>query len=356
MKKTIILHIGSPKTGTTSIQKYIHSNSDQLAQNGYFVPKGLHAELPLSLLHDHHRSKGLMWPTFWPLPESNSDEVWSQVRQQIERAGCSKIIISAENFCELADFNDDDGSDPFGFKLKSYLSGYEIKVLVYVRPLAEHANSMYKELIKNGPEIRSGEDVLCWLHKQKSMHIYPTKYLDYFTGLFGKGSLTLRKYSIDNFYKNDVVCDFLKAIEYPFVEEPDHKVLHENMSIPDEDVYIKRLFNVVGIEDVALNQLMAKYLIRANSVASSGGKRRDCSYQLLNQAVADETQNILDRYSLDLGSDLIKQNVGAQTAEHVDGFLISMLAHVISQNERLSSRLENIERSLLEVQNHQQGS
>lgn len=36
--KTLYLHIGIPKTGTTSIQHFCHENRDILSSNGYFYP------------------------------------------------------------------------------------------------------------------------------------------------------------------------------------------------------------------------------------------------------------------------------------------------------------------------------
>ena len=37
--KTIYLHIGTPKTGTTSIQSYLAKNYKDLYNDGYLVPK-----------------------------------------------------------------------------------------------------------------------------------------------------------------------------------------------------------------------------------------------------------------------------------------------------------------------------
>ena len=37
--KTLYLHIGTPKTGTTSLQHFCHDNQQKLAEKGYFYPE-----------------------------------------------------------------------------------------------------------------------------------------------------------------------------------------------------------------------------------------------------------------------------------------------------------------------------
>lgn len=38
MKKTLYIHAGTHKTGTTAIQKFLSANRDLLAKNGYLYP------------------------------------------------------------------------------------------------------------------------------------------------------------------------------------------------------------------------------------------------------------------------------------------------------------------------------
>lgn len=39
MKNTLILHIGTPKTGTTAIQKFLYDNQTLLKEKGFFYPE-----------------------------------------------------------------------------------------------------------------------------------------------------------------------------------------------------------------------------------------------------------------------------------------------------------------------------
>lgn len=40
--KTLYLHIGTPKTATSSIQKFLAENWDVLQKHGYFLPESTH--------------------------------------------------------------------------------------------------------------------------------------------------------------------------------------------------------------------------------------------------------------------------------------------------------------------------
>jgi hypothetical protein len=345
MKKTIYLHIGSPKTGTTSIQKFIHDHAKELATHEFFVPPGLHAELPLSLLDEQHRKLKLRWPPYWPVIDKPCEQVWHEVVQQFVTSGCSKCIISAENFSELVDFLNPDGSDPYGARLRQFLSGFEIRVIVYLRPVSEHVQSMYKERIKTDAEIRSCENLLCSWQKSRRSYFYPSRYLDYYTGLFGKDNIQIRKYSRSAFPGGDIVPDFLNAISCPLpvaIATP----LHENMSIPDQEVKLKRLFNVVGIEDTALNQTITRHLIRTHSVTMASAPRRECSFETLQSAIDAEIDNVLKKYGIDIRNGSTLRNLDALPASDANAFLISLLAHVIGQNENIRARLDRIESSL----------
>lgn len=335
MKKKIHLHIGAPKTGTTSVQKFIHDHADELARNDFFVPPGLHAELPLTLLDEHFRKHGHAWLTYWPVMQKGCEQAWSEVLDQFTRSGCSRCIISAENFSELVDYANPDDSDPHGHKIMEMLAGFEVRVVVYLRPIAAYVESMYKERIKNSAEIRSCENLLCSWQKNGSSYFHPTKYLDYFARLFGRDNLVIRKYSRAGFPQGDIVRDFFDAINCPFPSSAATVPLHENMSIPDRDVRLKRLFNVVGIQDNALNQTISRHLIRSHSVTAPGGSRRDCSFSTLQEAIDTENRNVLERYGVDIGDGKELQNLDAMPEGGADAFLISLLARMDSLEKRL---------------------
>ena len=52
--KTLYLHIGTPKTATSSIQKFLAQNREVLESEGYVFPKSLHRYLNVNSRRNGH--------------------------------------------------------------------------------------------------------------------------------------------------------------------------------------------------------------------------------------------------------------------------------------------------------------
>ncbi|ECK1948373.1 hypothetical protein FQV93_06695, partial [Campylobacter lari] len=96
---TAYVHIGTPKTGTTSIQKFLNDNREALKQIGYYYPVTLsenHWELPISLgvLHYSKNSSNV----YVKLAKERLEEL----RNEIFKNKCSNYIFSSELFYEYS--------------------------------------------------------------------------------------------------------------------------------------------------------------------------------------------------------------------------------------------------------------
>src|SRR5689334_21451504 len=87
--KSVYLHIGHPKCGSSSIQHFCERNRESLLQDGYFYP-------PTSGLTFH----GEISPTFFKFAglTGNLDQARQQLFVQIAEAPSEKVIISCEAF------------------------------------------------------------------------------------------------------------------------------------------------------------------------------------------------------------------------------------------------------------------
>ena len=84
MQKTIFLHIGANKTGTTSIQKQLAEHRDLLEREGVLYPRTAQAgsvHYPLSW------GLGLGHP---PEQYKHSPEHWLNVINEIQQSDCKK--------------------------------------------------------------------------------------------------------------------------------------------------------------------------------------------------------------------------------------------------------------------------
>ena len=123
-----LVHVGTSKTGTSSIQSYFSHHSDALRKAGLHATPGQH-ELAFDLMH------------------ARRDSLEALVRELRDNSS-PNVFISSEEFHPLAAGN--------GLSiLHDILSGagYETTAIVYVRDQAEYAQSMYAETAK-GPNGR----------------------------------------------------------------------------------------------------------------------------------------------------------------------------------------------------------
>lgn len=130
----IYLHIGTHKTGTTSIQTTLAANEDTLRKQGYLYPKSgrpnnkyipyAQHQLAFSLvgLHDTPRS------------------VWDAFHEEVRSEGFERIIVSAEDF-SLAK-----GEEIRA--LRTLLTGYEVRVVLYLREPVDFMKSLYSERVR----------------------------------------------------------------------------------------------------------------------------------------------------------------------------------------------------------------
>ena len=148
-----ILHIGTEKTGTTTLQRLLRDNRDSLAERGFYVPAAFG---PLE--HHHLVSYGLRPGRFFaPLARAGANSkrevraLRNKVRRQFEKelsplADDTNIVLTSERcFSVLRNPGEVE-------RLVEMLSEYceEIQVVVYLRPQHDLSVSLYSTKLKNG--------------------------------------------------------------------------------------------------------------------------------------------------------------------------------------------------------------
>lgn len=132
----LYMHIGFPKTGTSSIQALLYANKERLANQGICYPEpGTNDLLPG--IKGHIFSCELMHRT------GRMDKLWTEYREaykmELESSACPKGIISAENLVYEHSRNIDFWAERFN-----------VIIICYIRIYYDFILSMQKELIKMG--------------------------------------------------------------------------------------------------------------------------------------------------------------------------------------------------------------
>src|SRR5579872_2086723 len=139
MERICFLHIGTHKTGSTSLQALLTSNEQFLERNGILVPRTGRAWTGSG----HHN---LAW-------EWNGDErfnpalgSWRNLLREIRSHDPPSFCLSSEDFEYL--HRKPDALCRIRRDLNSI--GYRVAIVVYLRPQADYAESLYAELVKHG--------------------------------------------------------------------------------------------------------------------------------------------------------------------------------------------------------------
>jgi hypothetical protein len=193
--KTVYLHIGNFKTGTSAIQEYCSRHRDILLKNDIdyirsgrsaSAPKS-HATLPLSMLYERDR-----YTPAWYRRQESSAEVLSAVRKEIESSGCNNILISSEEFYRIAGLSEKVAEDIMN-NLTPTFAGFQVKVLMYVKPPLQFLKSWYNQANKANVPIRRFIDFTYYLN---SSLLLPRRNATLWRKHFGQDCLIIEPYNL----------------------------------------------------------------------------------------------------------------------------------------------------------------
>ena len=221
----IILHIGTPKTATTTLQHLLHSNRKFLLENGYCYPFSnenppKHQWMVSSL--KQYDSKTFL---------QNLEIAFTQTEEDTDT-----VILSSEGiFNHWYDFPQE--SKRF---LNALQEVFDVEILLVLRDQVSFTKSYYKQVLKN-PQIKNidsyGKDIsLSQLLKDK----WFLKHLDYFSfvqsckSIFTQSNIEIFK------YENDIMERILKYLNLDIKIE---NVKSENVSLSTISCELLRVIN-----------------------------------------------------------------------------------------------------------------
>lgn len=206
--KTLYIHIGHYKTGTSAIQKYCSENAATLAQNGYYYPPVArpprnatnHGELSLTLAGAHGFK-----PPPWYGGGTDIDEVYREFQADVTAAAPSNILVSSEEFMQLA-LRKSPGEAICD--LRDRLAQFDVRILLYIREPMALLKSWYNEVNKGPYGTRTFPVFFKNLDSDflSQWHTY-----DRFAEVFGSDRMIVRSYKYTGM---DHIRDFLSAIGY----------------------------------------------------------------------------------------------------------------------------------------------
>jgi hypothetical protein len=142
-RPVMILHAGPPKTGTSALQSTFAKNVASLLEHNICYPDD--ASLSRARSNQVTSGNGVALAILLGAKLGDhiaTDHVWPEIRAALERG--NDLLYSSE---AISAFDPDDFRM---FRQTAEELGYHIKVVIYIRAIADHALSCYHQYIKEG--------------------------------------------------------------------------------------------------------------------------------------------------------------------------------------------------------------
>lgn len=240
----LVLHIGTEKTGTTSVQTWLAGNRNALSSRGVYLSNVLDRPSNRALAHAFQKSVD---PYFWPMGITSTSQVTAYREQLTERleteVECAarthdQIVISAEQLqsrllsdCEVA-----------GLAATLGALFHETMVVCYLRPQLEMRRSLYSTFVRmgyTGPLEDFDANI-----DETSLYYNHEALVDRWARAFGRNRLLLREYARSKLHGADIVRDFV-AVALPDLDPSglDFARDTENSALPGMHLSAYRAIN-----------------------------------------------------------------------------------------------------------------
>lgn len=201
---TCYLHIGTMKTGTSSIQDFLYKNQNLLKIQKTLYPNSIKNSWHL---HDHNPFASTIKYFLEQANFSGLDSYLKPLKQEINNSHSNKIIVSTENIQFL--LYNEKYIQELQIILKN-LGFTKIYIIIYLRNPSDLFISMCSQALKDGipkkflslPSKNNKFKILCH-HKQT---------LKNWANIFKKENLIIKLFSKNEFYQGDLLKDFIKTI------------------------------------------------------------------------------------------------------------------------------------------------
>lgn len=293
MMKTLYLHIGMPKTGTSSIQKFLLQNPEALARQGYCFPKLPHKYPYVYNNRNAHFMVGKLY---------NDDGTRNKkLENQYLQDGLTNILLCFEQFDNviLSEENIWRMSGGSRKKLFPYLHahakeyGYQIRLIVYLRRQDTFQISNWKQNVKH-PKTASTLTFEERLNQVLTDEPYVLNYgirLDQMADLFGKENLIVRRYEPDSWINGSIIDDFLVCVGLNHTDEFIPLQRDINPSLYGNTTEIKRIINKDPTFTLEENAYLGQFL---RDLSAESSKRYPCS-----MLSPEETRSLLSTFEVE---------------------------------------------------------
>lgn len=240
--KTVYLHVGAPKTGTTTLQYFLYENRNVLEEKGICYPDfqfpfpgiafNRNAHFLIQRVYDHKKKR------------------MRQEEKQIFETGFQKLEEFLENhdtvvLSEESIWNEKEMTTKKFEKIRKKLSDMNatLKVIVYLRRQDLLMPSYWAQLVKSRLTLSFEEFISSGSYKRYRVDY--AKRLEEISTAIGKENVIVRVYEKQQFEGSNhtLISDFLHLFHLPLTEEFQITDSMRNARLQKRSLELKRILN-----------------------------------------------------------------------------------------------------------------
>lgn len=217
----IYLHIGTHKTGSTSIQNVLFKNRELLIKKGFYYPEVI----------DNHTAQHHL---AWLLVNNDFTKAEQYLNTEMEKAaelGCDSIILSSEEFEFL-----------YGLERISFFNKFgSVQIIAMLRRQDDLIEAEYNQSVKM-PTVRYSKDIYqFYIEKNFSVRINYSHVMQNWLKAYGTSSVKIVSYDLER-KERSLLLNFFKLLGLNINDLADNKSYDENVSLPNNALlYLSRL-------------------------------------------------------------------------------------------------------------------
>lgn len=231
--RTVYLHIGASKTGTSALQAHFTINREILSSHNIYYPQIFDDERAknFQITSGNASQLALMLVDY----QRYENDISNIINTFITEATGKNILLSSEILQRVSN----DGM--LFFKDELGKNNYRIKVVYYIRAIADHLISAYHQKVKR--HMMSSNPIEM-IENENSQFL---KRIEKFIKLFGKDNIVLKNYDL---VEGNIFKEFLQDVLN--IDELNHFIIKNkkvNRSLTQLEVELMRYLNKSFTED-----------------------------------------------------------------------------------------------------------
>ncbi len=240
-----MLHIGTGKTGSTTIQSVLGRSRAALAAGGTLYPRAFgrqrHRGFGFLVLPDPQLVRSPEWLRAGNAdldPEEYRRKVLRRLRREIT-ADANRLLISDEGLYRR------NAAAITRVRQFAEARGGATRVVIYLRRQDDHLASNYQQVVKGGGIARIAEWAATDRHHMYDYHSHLARWRDH----LGPATFVVRTFERERFLRGSLVADFIDAAGLEVDETQLAAAERRNESLCAEAVEVLRLLNLHRVEN-----------------------------------------------------------------------------------------------------------